>query len=124
MLPVFVDTHHPMATNLHSVPHLQTHFYRPAVVSELQVVVDGTTYNVYVSHKVGMPTRSTSEVIVVKQSRYREYSIAIWDHDKIDVLVAVNTWVLQLTSPFEHTHMFNQVFWLQPLCFPEDGQCC
>lgn len=91
MMPVLVDTHHPESTSWHSVPHLQSHFYRPAVVSELQVVAGGAIYDVYVSHKVGIPTRATSEVIVMKRSRYGDYPIAIWDHNITDVLVAVNT---------------------------------
>lgn len=95
MVPVYVDNKHPMATSWHSVPLLQSHFHRPAVVSELQVVVGGTIYDVYVSHKAGMPTRSTSEVIVMKRDHYGEYHIPIWDHDMEDVLVAVNMYVLR-----------------------------
>lgn len=96
MTPVFVDTHHPESTSWHSVPHLQAHFHRPAVVSEIQVAAGGSIYDVYVSHKAGMPTRATSEVIVMKRSRYGEFPVAIWDHDIQDVLAAVNTWVLRV----------------------------
>lgn len=89
MMPIVVDTYHPKSTSWHAVPHLQKHFRRPIVVSELHITVDGSGYNVYVSHKVGTPTGSTSEVVVMKRSCSGEYPVHIWDHDRVSVAIAI-----------------------------------
>lgn len=90
MSDIVVNTRHPLSTSWHSVPHLQAHFSRPIVVSELRVRVNGFSYDVYVSHNVGAPTRSTSEVVVIKRNSTDEWPMHIWDHDRRDAATAVD----------------------------------
>lgn len=87
--PIKIKTRHTLASPSHEVPNLQQFIRYPEAVTHKRFPMEGSYYDVYVSHPlvgrfVGRMEKRESQVIVMKRGSKASYpwAIDLWDFDE------------------------------------------